>query len=385
MILRQHHRHELRERFPAALPPLAHLLLEHVDAILIGNRHVERRIHPRRTIEQRLRQREADSHPDAGFLEHLLLERSGHLGAEAEVVERHAIAREMLPQRARLVVVLREHGRGGAGDVAPAGRRAEQPCFDPRPRVHFDPFVGIHANHPPMTGVRLIAVAVKVVEQYKSIRQRLMVRRYMTAELRQRCVPIHPRPLAVDLVERPVLLDDEDDVFDGRGGLVARRWVTRVDVVDGAFRLHRELAFVGDGDDLQRALHHIDGGGALRRVYESAASIRAGAQPFRAADDESAIVVRERHHGRKPAGRKVPGKLLVREIDDRHRIQAGAGDIKARFVGADRHAERQHAAQMLQTCHRQCDLRQVRAAGGVDDRDGVVRGVRHIYASAAHD
>src|SRR5580765_4109326 len=130
VILRQDHRHELWKRLAAALPPLAQLLLEHVDPVLIRNRHVERWIETRRAIEERLRQWEADAHPDAGLLERLLLERCRHLGSEPEVVERDAVAREVLPERAGLVVVLGQNGRGGVRDVAAAGSRAEQPGLD---------------------------------------------------------------------------------------------------------------------------------------------------------------------------------------------------------------------------------------------------------------
>ncbi len=162
-----------------------------------------------------------------------------------------SMAREVLPERAGLVVVLGQHGRARPGHVAPARGAAEEARLDPRPRVHLDPLVRIDAHDPAVARVRLVRVAVEVVADGEPVRERLMVRRDvhrrehartvladhppLHAQLRDRGIAMHARALPVDLVERPVFLHDEDDVPD-RPAIEKRHQRTR------GLRVGRHLA-----------------------------------------------------------------------------------------------------------------------------------------------
>ena len=72
-------------------------------------------------------------------------------------------------------------------------------------------------------------------------------------------------------------------------------------------------------------------------------------------------------------------------IDDRDGIQARTRDVQPRLVRRQRHPERQDAAQVLEAGHVELDLPFDLAAGAVDNRNGVVRGVRHVHEPRTGD
>ena len=304
VVVREHDREEGRQRFVTALPAIAQFLLEHVHAVLVGDGHVVRRVLARGSVEERLGQRERDRHADAGLLVHLLLDRLRHLGAEAEVVERHGVARQVLPEGAGFVVVLGVDHRAGAVDVAPAWRGAEGTRLDARSRVHFDPLVRVDADDPAVSGVGLIRIAVEVVADREPVRERMVVRRDVHPVEHARAVATrhpHPEPeggpgriaarvapLAEDLVVRAVLLDDEDDVLDRAvgTGVVVRQSARRLrgygpPHVGVLHHLSRAVGQHGAArcvDDLQGALHDVAGMQAAPRVCEVGPGVPAGSE-----------------------------------------------------------------------------------------------------------
>src|SRR5262245_24850440 len=95
---------------------------------------------------------------------------------------------------------------------------------------------------------------------------------------------------------------------------------------------------------------------AALRIREPASAVGTGSQSFRAADDERPTVVRQRDERREPAGRNVPLEPSALHVDDGDGIETGAGDVEPLPVRAERLAEREHAAQPLQSGEVELDL-----------------------------
>jgi len=217
----------------------------------------------------------------------------------------------------------------------------------------------------------------------------------VTAQPGQRGVSRDVLPLPEDLVERAVLLDDEDDVPD-RTGTQTRGRRQRIAAVVGQLalligvghdltRVLGQPGRVGDVDHLEQALHDVARMRAAGRGHEAAPAIGSRADSLGTADEQPLAVARDVHQRAEPAGRNVAGQPPQLQIDHGNRIQAGAGHVERLLVGAQGDRERQHAAQRFQPRHEQFDLIYDGVAADVDDRDGVVRGVGDVGEPLARD
>ena len=224
-----------------------------------------------------------------------------------------------------------------------------------------------------MARVRLVGVAIKVVADGEAVGQGLVIGRDVNARERlalfvlhghvapqtgQRGVAGHLRPLAEHLVERAVLLDDEHHVLDRTGAQAAgggQRASGRRRPPRAGGRYCPRLARVYS--DSRCAIGH-------RHARNSPCMMSPGCEPRGGATKSrpplgpeptplalatnSSRPSRETAHERaKPARRNVARQFSLACVDDGHGVQARAGHVQLRFVGAQVESEGQHSAQIF--------------------------------------
>ena len=208
------------------------------------------------------------------------------------------------------------------------------------------PFVAIGAD---------FALDVEVVEQHKFARQLVMIRRDALRENAERRIAIAFRHVTQHLIVSAVLLDNVENVFNGRllahlpRNGVARELFqqrvrsrhdghARVGALRPVLELIVQLVAPGQVDDLQRALHEpgdvfLHAAGRLASGSRPVA-VAFGNDPLAIGHEKFFSVGRHAHARRIPAhGNETEGRAAagIAHVEDRHGVDVGVCD-KQQFL-----------------------------------------------------